>query len=52
MEAIGEENLFPAKSRPVETIYAKLDNEVCRNCSIRAFDVCQQRLPKGEARQS
>jgi SulP family sulfate permease len=52
MEEIGEENLFPARSRPVETIYQRLDNEVCRNCSIRAFAVCQQRLPSGEVRTS
>jgi len=51
MEAIGEENLFPAQSRPVETIYQRLDNEICRNCPVRAFAVCQQRLPNGETRQ-
>lgn len=50
MEEIGEENLFPARSRPVEAIYQRLDNEVCRNCSARAFAVCQQRLPSGEVR--
>jgi SulP family sulfate permease len=52
MEDIGEENLFPAQTRPSETIYPKLDNEICRNCTIRAFPVCHQRLPNGEARLS
>jgi len=52
MEEIGVENLFPARSRPVEAIYQRLDNEVCRNCSTRAFAVCQQRLPSGEVRSS
>jgi SulP family sulfate permease len=52
MAEIGEENLFPAKSRPVEAIYQRLDNEVCRKCSTRAFAVCQPRLPSGEARTS
>ncbi|MDA8255743.1 MAG: SulP family inorganic anion transporter [Betaproteobacteria bacterium] len=52
MEEIGEENLFPARSRPAEAIYQRLDNEVCRNCSTRAFAVCRQRLPSGEARTS
>ena len=50
MQDVGEENLFPAKTRPIEAIYSKLDNEICRNCPVRAFAVCQQRLPSGEAR--
>lgn len=52
MEAIGEENLFPARSRPIEAIYQRLDDETCRNCPVRAFAACQQRLPDGEVRQS
>ncbi len=52
MDEIGEENLFPARSRPAEVIYQRLDNEVCRKCSTRAFAVCQERLPSGEARTS
>jgi SulP family sulfate permease len=51
MQDIGEENLFPAQSRPVEIIYQRADNEICRNCPVRAFAVCQQRLPNGETRQ-
>jgi SulP family sulfate permease len=52
MDDIGEENLFPAKTRPMSVIYAKLDNEICRNCPVRAFPVCQTHLPSGEARSS
>jgi len=52
MQDIGEENLFPAKTRPMSVIYAKLDNEICRNCPVRAFPVCQTHLPSGEARTS
>ena len=52
MDDVGAENLFPAKSRPIEAIYPKLDNATCRNCSVRAFGVCQQRLPNGEVRPS
>jgi SulP family sulfate permease len=51
MDEVGEENLFPAQTRPSETIYPKLDNEICRNCVIRAFPICHQQLPNGEARQ-
>lgn len=52
MEDIGEENLFAAKTHPVEIIYARLDNETCRNCTLRAFNICHPRLPNGEPRQS
>ncbi|OYW37220.1 MAG: sodium-independent anion transporter [Hydrogenophilales bacterium 12-61-10] len=52
MDDIGEENLFPAQIRPMSVIYAKLDNEICRNCPVRAFTVCQTHLPSGEARTS
>ena len=52
MEEIGEGNLFPAKTRPAEILYPKLDNEICRNCPVRAFTICHQRLPNGETRQS
>lgn len=52
MEEIGEDNLFPAKTRPAEILYPKLDNEICRNCPVRAFTICHQRLPNGETRQS
>jgi len=52
MDDVGEENLFPAKTRPAEILYPKLDNEICRNCTIRAFPICHQRLPNGEPRPS
>lgn len=50
MEDVGEENLFPARTRPAEMLYPKLDNEICRNCQVRAFTICHQRLPNGESR--
>jgi SulP family sulfate permease len=52
MQEIGDENLFPAQARPMSVIYAKLDNEICRNCTVRAFPVCQTHLPNGEARRA
>lgn len=52
MEDVGEENLFPAKTRPAEILYPKLDNEICRNCTVRAFPICHQHLPNGEPRSS
>lgn len=50
MHDIGEENLFPAKSRPIDTIYPKLDSEICRTCQARIFTPCNIALPNGEPR--
>jgi len=48
LKDIGEENLFPVKSRAVATIYRKLDAEVCRGCKARIFRECHISLPNGE----
>ena len=45
---IGEDNLFPVKSRPVATIYRKLDSGICRSCKARIFYECHVDLPNGE----
>jgi len=45
---IGEDNVFPVKSRPVSKIYFKLDSEICRNCRVRIFRECWVTLPNGE----
>ncbi|HSD99249.1 MAG TPA: SulP family inorganic anion transporter [Burkholderiales bacterium] len=45
---IGEDNLYPVKSRPVSTIYRKLDSGVCRGCTARIFRECHVSLPNGE----
>jgi len=45
---IGEENLFPVKSRPVAEIYRKLDSGICRSCRARIFRECHIALPNGE----
>lgn len=50
MREIGEENLFPAKTHPIDTIYPKLDSEICRNCQARIFTPCNISLPNGELR--
>ncbi len=48
MEDIGEENLFPTKSRPAEVIYSRLDSEVCKSCETKLFAPCRKALPNGE----
>lgn len=50
MAEIGEDHCFPAKSRPIDAIYSKLDSEICRNCSARIFAPCHKILPNGEPR--
>lgn len=47
---IGEDNLFPVKSRPVSAIYQRLDPEICRHCTARIFRECHASLPNGEPR--
>jgi len=48
LKEIGDENLFPVKSRPVATIYRRLDSSICRNCRARIFRECHITLPNGE----
>ena len=45
---IGQEHLFPVKSRPVAAIYRRLDPEICRGCKLRIFRECHVSLPNGE----
>jgi len=47
---IGRDHLFPAKTRPIETLYPMFDSEVCRTCQARIFPQCQAALPSGERR--
>jgi SulP family sulfate permease len=41
MQDIGEENLYPAKFRPAEMIFPRLDKTVCASCPHRLFRPCQ-----------
>ena len=50
LDEIGEENLFPTKSHPIDTVYQKLDPEICRTCTARIFPQCHVALPNGEPR--
>jgi SulP family sulfate permease len=34
----------------VKPVYAKLDTEICRNCTARIFAECHVNLPNGEPR--
>ncbi|MEI7842196.1 MAG: SulP family inorganic anion transporter [Gallionellaceae bacterium] len=50
LDDIGEDAFFPAMANWVKPVYAKLDSEICRNCSARIFSECKTILPNGEAR--
>jgi SulP family sulfate permease len=50
VDEIGRDNIFPAKTRPIATLYSRLDPEICRDCSARIFPECQERLPDGTPR--
>lgn len=42
-DAIGEANIFRSKTEALRTIYARLDHERCRQCSLRVFVECVRR---------
>jgi SulP family sulfate permease len=41
LKDIGEQNLYPAKSRPAEALFPRLDKSICANCPHRLFRTCQ-----------
>ncbi len=41
LKTIGGVNLFDTKTEAIETIYKRLDPEVCRTCRARIFRECQ-----------
>ncbi|MEO5766560.1 MAG: SulP family inorganic anion transporter [Casimicrobiaceae bacterium] len=47
---IGESSLFPMGPRAIDTIYPRLDPEICRRCTARIFPQCHIALPDGEPR--
>ncbi len=50
LDEIGQENIFPTKSHPIDSIYPRLDSEICRSCTARIFSPCHVALPNGEPR--
>jgi hypothetical protein len=50
LDAIGEENLFPVKTRPIDSIYPTLDSEICHITDPPIFPQCHVALPDGEPR--
>ena len=52
MDIIGRENVFDVRDAPMDKIYPKLDNNVCKNCQLRIFSQCKNALPDGTPRAS
>lgn len=52
LKTIGVENIFSQKANAIAAVYARLDSEICRRCSVRIFPDCQTKLPNGEPRKS
>ncbi len=50
MQDIGEQNLYPAKSRPAEALFPRLDPDICKNCPHRLFRPCQATDRQSEAK--
>jgi SulP family sulfate permease len=50
MNVIGHENVFDVRDLPMDAIYPKLDTSMCRNCQLRVFNQCKDKLPNGELR--
>lgn len=42
MADIGEDHLYPAKSRPAEVLFPSLDRAVCARCPHRLFRPCRE----------
>lgn len=52
VEAIGRERFVARKGDALRSLYPCLDSEICRRCTVRAFQECQTALPNGELRDS
>ena len=50
MRDIGEDHVFPVKHPALATIYPRLDVATCRDCRLRIFRECRDRLPDGSPR--
>lgn len=45
LKMIGGANLFDTKTEAIETIYSRLDPDVCKTCRTRIFRECQRGEP-------
>ncbi len=50
LHGIGAAHVFDTKATALPAIYARLDRDTCRDCAVRAFGECSERLPDGSTR--
>ncbi len=50
VDTVGEDQIFRHKGDALQSIYARLDNEICRTCKVRIFHECHVALPDGTPR--
>lgn len=50
LEVVGPKRLVAHKGEALRLVYPLLDNEICRDCTLRVFNECQAALPNGEPR--
>jgi SulP family sulfate permease len=48
--AIGTQRLIAHKGDALRMVYPRLDSAVCRGCTLRVFEECQNALPDGTPR--
>jgi len=45
IEALGRDHIFPDKRTAINTIFGKLDRQICATCRVRVFWECQELPP-------
>jgi SulP family sulfate permease len=50
VDTVGEDQIFRHKGEALQSIYSRLDNEICRTCTARIFRECHVALPDGTPR--
>lgn len=51
VDTVGEDQIFRHKGDALQSIYPRLDNEICRTCTARVFHECNVALPDGTPRE-
>lgn len=51
VDTVGEDQIFRHKGDALQAIYPRLDNEICRTCTVRVFHECNVTLPDGTPRE-
>lgn len=50
VDTVGEDQIFRHKGEAIKSIYSRMDNDICANCTARVFHECHRNLPNGRPR--